>query len=73
MESIHLKSKVDAEGKLTIQLPQELANQELDLVIVYQLLDPKNFDELHTIVEQFYGCLADAPILVDEDIKEDVA
>ena len=30
---IKLKSKVDAEGKLFLQLPQQLANQELVIII----------------------------------------
>ncbi|TAE60960.1 MAG: hypothetical protein EAZ87_04040 [Nostocales cyanobacterium] len=30
---IKLKSKVDAQGKLLLQLPQELANQELVIII----------------------------------------
>ena len=30
---IKLKSKVDAEGKLFLQLPQRLANQELVIII----------------------------------------
>ena len=30
---IKLKSKVDAEGKLFLQLPQQLVNQELIIII----------------------------------------
>ncbi len=30
---IKLKSKVDAEGKLLLQLPQQFANQELEIII----------------------------------------
>ncbi|MBE9219119.1 hypothetical protein [Dolichospermum flos-aquae] len=30
---IKLKSKVDAQGKLLLQLPQQLANQELIIII----------------------------------------
>lgn len=30
---IRLKSKVDTQGKLLLQLPQELANQELVIII----------------------------------------
>ncbi|MBC5797733.1 hypothetical protein H5968_21910 [Sphaerospermopsis sp. LEGE 00249] len=30
---IRLKSKVDTQGKLLLQLPQELANQELVMII----------------------------------------
>jgi hypothetical protein len=30
---LKLKSKVDSEGKLLLQLPQQLANQELEIII----------------------------------------
>lgn len=30
---LQIKSKVDAEGKLFLQLPPEFANQELDIII----------------------------------------
>jgi hypothetical protein len=30
---LKLKSKVNAEGKLLLQLPQQLANQELEIII----------------------------------------
>jgi hypothetical protein len=32
---LKLKSKVDSEGKLLLTLPQELANQELEIIINY--------------------------------------
>ena len=65
MNSISLKTKVDADGKLSLQLPQELANQELNLVVVYQTVRQANTEELHSTVDSFYGCLEDDPILVD--------
>ena len=39
MQSLKLKSRVDADGMLHLQLPPELANQELELIVVYQLIE----------------------------------
>lgn len=39
MQSIKLKSRVSSDGILQLQVPLELANKEL-LVIVYQPLEP---------------------------------
>ncbi|MBD2354398.1 DUF1778 domain-containing protein [Tolypothrix sp. FACHB-123] len=36
MQSIKLRSRVDADGILRLEVPIELANLELDLVVVYQ-------------------------------------
>jgi hypothetical protein len=36
MNSLQLRSRIASDGKLTLQLPAELANQDLDLIIVYQ-------------------------------------
>lgn len=36
MQSIKLRSRVDADGILRLEVPVELANLELDLVVVYQ-------------------------------------
>lgn len=40
MQSIKLKSRVSSDGILQLQVPLELANKELELVIVYQPLEP---------------------------------
>lgn len=65
-----LKAKVDADGKLSLQLPQEFANRELDLVVVYQLIQQTKTEDLHDAVDRFYGCLEDDPILEEQNPKE---
>lgn len=45
METIKLKSRVNAEGKLILQLPQNLANQELEIVLIYEVIEAET-DEL---------------------------
>jgi len=39
MQSIKLRSHVDADGMLHLQVPLELANQELELIVVYQSIE----------------------------------
>lgn len=39
MQSLKLQSRVDADGMLHLQLPPELANRELELIVVYQLIE----------------------------------
>lgn len=72
MQVIKCKTHVDAEGKIILQLPQYLANQELDVVIVYELANSGN-TQPHEIVDSFYGCLAEDPILVEETDQQKVA
>ena len=66
MPSPNIQAKIDAKGKLNIQLLQELANREIDLVIVYQLVTEKKTDDIHEAVDRFYGCLESDPILLNE-------
>ncbi len=62
MNSISLKAKVDVNGKLSLQLPKEYANRELDVVVVYQEIEKKETKHLHQVVDSFYGCLENDPI-----------
>ena len=73
MNSISLKTKVGADGKLTLQLPAQFTNKELDLVVVYQAAEPSNDEQLHKTVDEFYGCLEDDPILIEEHSTTEIA
>lgn len=42
MQSLKLQSRVDANGMLHLQLPSQLANRELKLIIIYQLIELAN-------------------------------
>ena len=65
MNSISLKAKVDVNSKLSLQLPKEYANRELDVVVVYQEVEKKETKDLHEFVDSFYGCLENDPILLE--------
>lgn len=77
MQTMRLKAKVNTDGTLNLQLPQELSDRELDLVIVYQLAESdkssENIDDLHDVVDRFYGSLANDPILVEEQDRQAIA
>ncbi|OCQ99547.1 hypothetical protein BCD64_10870 [Nostoc sp. MBR 210] len=42
MESIKIRTHIGNDGILQIQLPPEIANQELDVVIVFQPVSPES-------------------------------
>lgn len=73
MNSISLKAKVDVNGKLSLQLPKEYANRELDIVVVYQEVEKKEIKDLHQVVDSFYGCLENDPILLEEENQKETA
>lgn len=39
MQTIRMRSRVGADGNLQFQLPEQLANQEIDVVLVYQFVN----------------------------------
>ncbi|PSF31161.1 hypothetical protein C7H19_23160 [Aphanothece hegewaldii CCALA 016] len=46
MQSIQLRSRVNEDGIINLQVPLELANHELDVVIVYQLVEVRTEEKL---------------------------
>lgn len=40
MQSLQLRAQVDAQGQVVVPLPAELADQEVDLVVVFAAVDP---------------------------------
>lgn len=55
-----LKSKVNAEGKLLLQLPQELANQEIEIIINNNFeVNNENEDSKEAILNDLKQALLD--------------
>lgn len=56
MESLKIRSRVDADGVVRLQVPVELANSEIELVVVYQAVE-KNIEskESKTATELGYA------------------
>jgi hypothetical protein len=40
MSSLHVRVHVDKEGQVTFRMPPELADQDVDLVVVFEALKP---------------------------------
>jgi hypothetical protein len=65
METIKLRTQVDDDGKLHLDLPKHLANQQVEVVIVLQRIEETPRDKLGWPVgyfEETYGICADDPI-----------
>ena len=71
MSGIRFKTKVNPDGKLSLQLPIELAIQELDLVVIYQNVRQLNTEELRSNIDDFYGCLEDDRISVEQENQKE--
>jgi hypothetical protein len=65
METIRLRGHIDSESILKIEMPKELANSDAELVIVYTVQPKESPESWEDFVNQFYGILADDPILED--------
>ncbi len=67
MQTIRLRSHVDARGNVQLQLPTQLANQEIDLILVYQPTDsPTNESLFPDIEDPLVGLCSGSPSLASE-------
>lgn len=72
MESIRIRTYIGDDGMLKIQLPSEIANQELDVVIVFQPVTqessqsatqtPQELGYSHKFVEEVIGSWEGEPL-----------
>ena len=65
METIKLKTHIDDSGTLRLELPTQLANQNVEVLVVLQRLQEEPRDALGWPIGYFdevYGILADDPI-----------
>lgn len=40
MKSLHIRAHVDAQGTLTLTMPQEMAGQDVELIVVFEPVTP---------------------------------
>ncbi len=66
MKTIKFKTRADSDGKLTVQLPEDVGDLELEIILVYQAVEleksAKTPDKLGWppgFFERTAGCLAD--------------
>jgi len=69
MESIRLKSKVGADGILTLQVPTGLGNTKLEIILILQPVHTISTQPIIDVLgwpsgffEQTYGAFRDAPL-----------
>lgn len=72
MKSIKLSKKVGADGILHLEIPLEIVDTEVEIMLIYQPLQslgqPNTPDELGypaNFFEETYGSCADDPIVID--------
>lgn len=77
MQTIKLRSRVDAKGTVQLQLPEQLANQEVDLVLVYQPADvPEAESPSPALEDPLVGLFAGSPNLASQSeaiLEQDIS
>lgn len=74
MLNIRLRTHIGDDGILKVQMPSDVRNTELDVLVVFQATtspgqDPaaKNYEWPSGFFEKTWGSCADAPIIIDEE------
>lgn len=74
MKSIKLSKKVGTDGILHLDIPVEIIDTEVEIMVIYQPLQspiqPNTLDDLGYppgFFEQTYGSCADDPIVIDSE------
>ncbi|HVO69189.1 MAG TPA: hypothetical protein VMT24_04035 [Aggregatilineaceae bacterium] len=65
MQTITLKARADRDGMVKLEIPTDLANREVEIVLVLQPLDPETLDSMGYPLGYFedtYGSFADEPL-----------
>lgn len=74
MQTIKVRSRVGADGKLQLQLPDQLANQEVEVVLVYQTVESATNQE-SSVNDPLIGLFSGSPNLAtqsEENLQEEI-
>ncbi len=66
MNSFKVHQRVGKDGILHLAVPVGLTEQELEVMVVYQPIQPVQTLAAQTLLEQLYGVCADDPIVLDD-------
>lgn len=66
MQTIKVRSRVGADGKLQLQLPDQLANQEVEIVLVYQTVESVEEQEPSSVDDPLIGLFSSSPDLATQ-------
>jgi hypothetical protein len=67
MQSIQLKTQVNADGFLQVRMPSEFKNLPVEIMLVFQPLSSPPTTELGYPDGRFYGACADDEIVIDDE------
>jgi hypothetical protein len=67
MQSIQLKTQVNADGFVLVQMPAELKNRQVEVMLVFQPLSSPTTTESLYPDGRFYGACADDSIVIDNE------
>lgn len=65
MNSFKVQQRVGKDGMLHLAIPVGLSEQEVEVMVVYQPLQPIQALTSQASLEQLYGICADDPIVLD--------
>jgi len=73
MQTIKVRSRVGVDGTLQVQLPDQLANQEMEIVLVYQTVGEPQKQIVSITDDPLAGLFAGSPDLAtqSEEILQD--
>jgi hypothetical protein len=67
MQSIQLKTQVNAYGFVLVQMPAEFKNRAVEVMLVFQPLSSLTMTESLYPNGRFYGSCADDSIIIDNE------
>jgi predicted Zn-dependent protease with MMP-like domain len=72
MQTLRVRSRVGSDGNLQLKLPEQFANQEIDVVLVYQSVEPNKQPNLLLEKDPLIGLFSGSPDLAtrSEEILE---
>jgi len=74
MQTITLKARADSEGVVKLEIPTDLTNQDVEIVLVMQPLDADSLDSMGYPLgyfEETYGMFADEPLERNQPLVPD--
>jgi hypothetical protein len=74
MQTITMKARADRDGVVKLEIPTDLADREVEIVLVMQALDKEPLDDMGYPIgyfEETYGSFADEPLERKQPLQPD--
>ena len=75
MQTITIKTHADRDGLVKLEIPTDMADREVEIVLVIQALETESLDAMGYPVgyfEETYGSFADEPLERNQPLQSDV-